>query len=173
MKRAYPSLVDLPDRYCVQRIHALPAVLARLDKVSFTQDIEMLHHPEPGDVGEGLNNLSRRTWTLAHQIQNRATRWIRQCLPHRVELVLGRKCNHALLAVLFHQIERVLPPCGHALAMLRIDHSDGAMPQCYPRASGSLLDLDLQMVGRRIRHEHRSTQLKQHRRLDYLHESPQ
>ncbi len=55
-----------------------------------------------------------------------------------------------LLSILFQFGKDVAPALAHALAMLRINHANGAMAQGYAAAGGGFFHLDLHMVLRRI-----------------------
>src|SRR6185503_14012615 len=67
------------------------------------------------------------------------------------------------------RLEHVLPTFRKARAMFRIDHPDRSMAKRYLCTTRDLVDLHLDMIQRRIRHEERPAQLDQHRRLDHLH----
>src|SRR5579863_2099606 len=51
-----------------------------------------------------------------------------------------------LLAVLFDLAEHVIPTGGHPLAVLGIDHADGAVPQCHLAACHGRLHFQLQVI---------------------------
>src|SRR5271155_3071240 len=77
-----------------------------------------------------------------------------------------------LVAILSYVLQHVSPSRDHILAVLGIDHSQRTMPQRDPAASRGRLYLHFDVVGDRIGHEHRTTQLQQRRSLDNLHKPP-
>ena len=75
--------------------------------------------------------------------------------------------------VLRHFVQDLPPAGGHTLPVRRIDEADGAVAEVHMGSAGPLFELHFDVVQRRVRHEHRTAQLQQHRRLDHLHVSPQ
>jgi len=67
----------------------------------------------------------------------------------------------------------VIPPSANALAVLRVDHTQGTMADANPATSGQGFDLDLHVIVGWIRHEHWATQFQQGGSFDYLYEPPQ
>src|SRR5215510_2060432 len=55
----HPSFINLADWRRVQRIHALPSLFTRIDQTGGSQDIDVLHHTETGQVRKLLDNLGR------------------------------------------------------------------------------------------------------------------
>jgi len=67
----------------------------------------------------------------------------------------------------------MLPASAHAFPMRRVQEPDRAVAQRDPGSTRDLVQAHLQMVHSRLGHEHRTAQLKQHRRLDHLHMTPE
>src|ERR1041385_3406196 len=96
MKRAYPTLVNLPDGKNVQRVHPLPAFFPRVDQPGFTQRVQVLHHAKAREVRERVHNLGGRKRPVAQQVEHRAPGGVRQRFPHRIKLVVrvGSRPGH-------------------------------------------------------------------------------
>src|SRR5207245_2736686 len=75
--------------------------------------------------------------------------------------------------ILGDRVQHILPTRVDSLTMSRLDEADRAMAKRYARAARDFFQLDFEMVHRRIRHKHRTAQLQENRRLDYLQVSPE
>src|SRR5258708_13281243 len=84
------------------------------------------------------------------------------------EAILGT----GLLSVLFQFGEHVAPSPGHALAVLRIDHAERAMPQHNLAAARRFLDFYFNMVLGRMCLKTATTHLQQTRGLTHLPTPP-
>ena len=88
--------------------------------------------------------------------------------PDTLSPLTGRTCG----TVLGDRVQYVLPAGVHPLPVRRVYQAKGAVTKLQVRSSGSLFELQFQVVHCGVGHEHGAAQFEQHGRLDDLHVSP-
>ncbi len=81
--------------------------------------------------------------------------------------------RNAIGEIFANAVENMPPALAQTLPMRRIEQSDRTVPQGNLGSPGDLVQPQLHMVQSRVRHEHRTAQLQQNRRLDHLHMAPE
>lgn len=126
-KSGDPAFVNLPDRYDVQRIHPLPAFLARLYEVSFAKHVDVFHNSEPRQVRKSVDDFGRSSWTLPQQIENCSPGRIREGFPDRIEVVS------------LHWRRAIVPVVLPAVQSAAMESSRNCQPELTPsRCVGSI-----------------------------------
>ena len=76
LKAANPAFVYLLDRHRVQAIDSLSAIFPHQHKISLAKHFDVLHHADPRQVREVLDNLTGQARPITQQVQNVPARWI-------------------------------------------------------------------------------------------------